>query len=143
MFGASLSLEVVGVESFCETEIEHIQIPNRVRELGDRCFYRCVKLCYVGLSVFSSLERIGAEAFYCVGVGGLSELLREFYLPDSVRELGPRCFAGCRHLKRLRFGSCPSLVSTGTDAFTGTPLDGVCLEGNLKFRCLRPLHHKR
>ena len=113
-----------------------------VRDIGDRCFYECDKLAHFRLGVCSSLERIGVEAFSSYKFATDCRL-KEIYIPNGVRELGDRCFENCRELKSIRFGSCPSLVSTGTDAFTGTPLDGVCLEGNLKFRCLRPLHHKR
>ena len=58
----------------------------------------------------SSLERIDVSCFE-------STKIEEVSIPDSVRELCDRCFAGCSNLRRVRFGSSSSLERIGVEAF--------------------------
>ena len=61
-FGSS-SLKRIGTQCFMGTEIEEVTIPDSVRELYDKCFFRFSSLRHVGFSPSSSLERIGFRAF--------------------------------------------------------------------------------
>ena len=47
-------------------QVRYVSIPNNVRELCDRCFYRCKSLRRVNFGSSSSLERIGASCFRVV-----------------------------------------------------------------------------
>ena len=112
-FGASSSLERIGVECFQETGVEEVSIPDGVRELCDRCFCECKKLRRVTFGSSSSLERIGGA---CLWFSGLEEVS----IPDGVRELCDGCFAGCKKLRRVTFGSSSSLERIGFGAFPGS-----------------------
>ena len=59
-------------------ELRDVLIPNNVRELCDRCFFKCWRLCRVNFGSCSSLELIGVSCFERSGVEAVS-------IPDSVR----------------------------------------------------------
>ena len=119
--------------------LEEIFIPDSVREIGDRCFSGCHSLRQVTLSSSSRLERIGVEAFSWTKVRFPSQaksgiirprprrllvlgcLLKEIFVPDSVREIGDRCFSGCRSLRRVVFGPSSRLERIGVEAFSWDP----------------------
>ena len=102
-------------------------VPDCVRELGARCFFDCDSLSHIRFGRCSSLERVGVEAFSGV-VRGCP--IKAVSIPDGVRELCDRCFAGCRSLSYLRFGACRSLESIGADSFSGTELGPMCIPEN-------------
>ena len=128
-FGPSSSLERIGVEAFGPApyggvytvcaELKEIDIPDSVRELGDGCFRGCCNLSSVTFGPSSSLERIGVEAFAdreelsgkCSSCG-----LGKIDIPDSVRELGDRCFSSWCGAVGVTFGASSSLERIGFDA---------------------------
>ena len=91
-------------------EIQHIYVPDSVRELCEDCFNGCSGLRRVTFGSSSSLERIGDSCFRCSG-------LEEVSIPDSVRDLGKSCFGLCTRLHRVTFGSSSSLERIGINAF--------------------------
>ena len=124
-FGDSSSLERIGVSCFKGTDVREVIIPDSVRELCDGCFKGCMALRRVKFGFSSSLERIGVEAFGAVldrWGDHISCNLVTIFIPNSVRELGDRCFQGCRRLRRVMFGSSSSLERIGVQCF-----DGCCL----------------
>ena len=116
--------------------LEEIFIPGGVRELGDRCFSGCHSLRRVMFGSSSRLERIGVEAFSWTKIRFTSGakrgkqnprrrrllvlgcLLKDIFVPDNVREIGDRCFSGCRCLRRVVFGSSSRLERIGVEAFS-------------------------
>ena len=127
-FAQPSSVERIGVYAFARKSsgnvtaccIEEIEIPNRVRELCDRCFYGCWSLRRVTFAQPSSVERIGVEAFSCEkNPGEFTAVccIEEIEIPDSVRELCDRCFYRCSSLRRVIFGASSSLERIGVDAF--------------------------
>ena len=92
-------LKCIGPNALTSTSIREVQIPDHVLELGDNCFSQCEYLARVTFSPCSSLERIGAEAFSSYeswGSRGVSSacIIEHISIPDSVRELGDKCFYG-------------------------------------------------
>ena len=57
-----------GISCFEETSIRDVSIPDGVRELCDRCFKQCERLCRVTFGSSSQLERIGDSCFECSGI---------------------------------------------------------------------------
>lgn len=57
------------------------------------CFTECFELKHFD---FTNVQRIGAGAFYKSG-------LQELYLPQNVKEIGARAFAGCINLKQVHW----------------------------------------
>lgn len=89
-----------------------ISIPDTVQELRTYCLlgdgHDFVSRITFGAS--SSLKSIGQGAFYLCA-------FKEITIPDSVEEIGERCFMGCDKLSRVRFGHSSSLKRIGKQAF--------------------------
>ena len=124
-FGASSSLERIGVLCFAYAGVEEVSIPDGVRELGDRCFYDCKSLRRVMFGSSSSLERIGVCCFAFSSV-------EEVNIPDGVRELCDSCFYLCEGLRRVNFGSLLSLERIG---FQAIPMSVSCLCDPVRQTC--------
>ena len=62
-FGEASLLERMGACAFSFTSHVQVTIPDSVREIGSNCFGMCILLECVTISAFSSLERIGGDAF--------------------------------------------------------------------------------
>ena len=129
-FGPSSSLEWIGEEAFAgdidnACAIAEIHIPDEVRDLGDRCFYNCMRLHRITFGPFSSLERIGVEAFSGYLYNNYDQQfcfacqIEEINIPDGVRELCDRCFYQCYNLRVITFGPSSSLQRIGVEAFSG------------------------
>ena len=141
-FGASSSLELIGVSCFEGTGVEEVSIPDGVRELGDFCFKGCTSFRRLAFGPSSSLERIGVACFE-------DTLLEEVSIPDGVPELCDRCFCKCQSLLRVIFGASSSLGRIGVSCFEDTRVeevvipDGVrelgdyCFKGCMMLRCVQ------
>ena len=112
MWWPSVDLITLGDDSV-RNLVSEVSIPNRVRELCERCFFDCKSLTRVIFVPQSSLEHIGVEAF-------LGTNISEMAIPDSVRVLDDRCFSCCKCLFRVTFGEQSSLEHIGSNAFYGT-----------------------
>ena len=77
-FGASSSLERIGVSCFQWSGVEEVSIPDGVRDLCDGCFRECKSLRRVNFGPFSSLE------------------LLDFEIPNTVGAIGGEAFGECR-----------------------------------------------
>ena len=117
--------------------LRDVSIPNNVRELRDRCFYKCKSLRCVNFDSSRSLERIGVECFYCSGV-------KEVSIPDGLRELCEGCFSMCESLRRVNFSSSSSLERIGVSCFKGSAVEEVSIPDGVRelcnscfFRCWR------
>ena len=118
-------------------QLQAISIPNKVRMLKFRCFYGCASLRRVTFS--SSLERIGVEAFSGPIVSGKSMAcsLEQVSIPDSVRELGERCFCRCSNLRRVTFGLSSSLERIGAGCIEGTQVSEFHVPDGVRVLCDR------
>ena len=142
VFGMSSSLEFIGVDAFSGSRWEQahdemsgcplreITIPPKVVELGKRCFCKCTKLEKVNFSPSSSLEIIGEEAFAGDKEGGCA--LTEISIPDSVREIGTRCFYKCTKLERVNFPPSSCLENFWSGAFAGCAIQEICIPDKVK-----------
>lgn len=84
----------------CENLVE-IQLPNRLKSIGDRAFEGCKSLKSV------AIESAGREAFYgCTA-------LEKVYNRDGIAD--EKAFYGCKKLKRIEFGAEPFRI--GKNAF--------------------------
>jgi hypothetical protein len=75
--------------------ITNITIPNGVKIIDDRAFYRCESL--VNVSIPEGVTTIGAYAFYGC------KYLRSVIIPRSVENIGAYAFYGCVNLADVTF----------------------------------------
>ena len=111
VFEQGSKLERIDDEAFADMNVEEVNIPNSVRELGDRCFEDCKRLMRITFGTGSRLERIRDKVLSGTNV-------EEVSIPDSVEVLGDRCFYGCKSLRRIRFGTDSRLERVGAEAFS-------------------------
>ena len=126
-FGDCISLEKVNLPDSLVTlerafpncrELNNIKIPDKLKSIGQSCFYACISLTYIEIP--DSVETIGACAFYgcknlksiklsenITRIGGRTfescARLESIEFPKKVRTLGDWLFAGCTSLKTLYF----------------------------------------
>ena len=83
-----LSLLVLMLEHSWKLRLQKCFIPSSVREIRERCFFRCLELNRVVFREDSLLGYIGEYAFSDTNIGAVC-------VPDSVRELREGCFSEC------------------------------------------------
>ena len=82
-----LTIDGIANEAFKnKREITSVSIPNSVKFIGDRAFYKCAGLNTVNFAEGSSLEKIGAEAF-------LQAKMSNIVFPASITNIGVGAFA--------------------------------------------------
>jgi hypothetical protein len=98
--------------AFCRSQLEWIDIPATVEEIGDSCFYECRSLTEVNFERDSRLKRIGEFAF-------AQTAIKTITIPRGVEVIPESCFRGCRFLMEVRFES--ELREIAESAFEGCP----------------------
>lgn len=126
-FGDCISLEKVNLPDSLVTlerafpncrELNNNKIPDKLKSIGQSCFYACISLTYVEIP--DSVETIGTCAFYgcknlksiklsenITRIGGSTfrscASLESIEFPKKMKALGDWLFAGCTSLKTLYF----------------------------------------
>ena len=101
-------------------DMKEVFVPDSVTEIPDWCFTACEKLENVHLG--RKTIKLGREAF--VGC----ENLRTIKLPNTVTEIGYRCFARTA-IKSVELPN--SIQKIGYRVFEGTRLEEVMISGNI------------
>ena len=84
----------IGKNSFANSGISKIILPDSITVIDDLAFYPCVYLTEVSMS--DGINRIGDFAF------GYCELLESVIIPDSVKEIGEKAFSSCKALTTVK-----------------------------------------
>lgn len=88
------AVNAIAPNAFEGADIEEINMPLSVREIGANAFSGCFKLKNARLS--ERCRKIGEYAFSdCTA-------LEYIYIPDSVKEIANHTFSGCISLKRIK-----------------------------------------
>ena len=130
------TVEGIGDFAFARTKLKSINIPSGVRDIGYAAFYNCKEL--ENVSIPGSVESIelgafdgtpwleremgqsGPDGFVMAGDGILLKYAGEggdITLPDSVKVIGPGCFADNTGLTGITLPE--GLVNIGEEAFRG------------------------
>ena len=118
-----------GIFDSC-TKLERVCLPEAVKSIEKRAFYRCKELKEINLP--NSVTEIGEEAFYFCGIEELElptnlkiigdsaffrcKNLRTVYIPTSVRTIGRWAFHGCSRLERIEIFHDPDEIGPLTKA---------------------------
>ncbi len=136
------TLETVERSAFSGSSLESVVIPGSVKILSNSAFSRCNYLDKVvvseGVEVLDNSAFAGSGSYAIIAVTLPSTLkklgsnvfcnssLHHLDIPDSVTEIGEKCFAGVRYLKEL---DLPASVQTiGESAFEGSELKRLYLD---------------
>ena len=97
----------IGSGTFTDTAVTRVDLPNTVKRIGNKAFYKCEAL--ETLNIPNSLEKIGNHAFYAC------KSLKNITLPDSLKSIGISAFKECTSLKLTSFPK--SIKHIPSDAF--------------------------
>lgn len=105
----------IGEEAFaCFEHLEEVIIPNTVKRIKAKAFYKCIKLKRVHMPMY--LDEIGERAFQFDGE------LEEIMIPNGVCVIEDDTFSGCYRLKRLYDMGCSYLRKIYVSAIEDTEL---------------------
>lgn len=114
---------VLEPELFSMLNIEKVYLPNNLKEIPYRTFYKCVMLRNVNLP--SKLEKIGIRSFEeCVS-------LKSIQIPESTVLVDERAFQSCSDLVRVEFLSSCSELGIGVFAYCSN-LRGIIIPQGAK-----------
>lgn len=77
------------------SELESIEMPNSVVQIGNGAFNGCTKLSSLILNENSELKYIGDNAFKDC------RAIKEFYLPKNIEKIGQTAFVSCNLLENI------------------------------------------
>jgi hypothetical protein len=98
-------LAAVGDYMFCQSVVEQVDIPDSVREIGDKAFQACSSLTDIHWPLH--LKRVGQMAFYSC------QQLSVVSLPEGVTEIGGQAFFLCDALHSFYIPSTVQTFGTG------------------------------
>ena len=101
----------IGGNSFCNTDIKDLVLPDSITEIGDGAFMDCKFLSNVKLS--NNLCRIGYKAFY-------NTAIKDIAIPDNVKLIKDATFKDCTSLSSVKLPQ--RIESIGNEAFMNTQL---------------------
>lgn len=102
------SLKIIGINTFSNTKLNEIQIPDSVQEIQASSFEGCSMLKEIILP--DSIKSIGDAAFKDCSS------LEKIVIPELVYEIGSEAFKGCCSLKEVVFNK--KLKNIGIFAFS-------------------------
>jgi hypothetical protein len=116
-------LEKIDSKPFRFTALEHVEIPETVKIIGDEAFYLCTNL--KSIIIPEGVEVIGVRAFSeCQGLESIS-------MPDTIKSLGNGIFNRCLNLKTIRTNN-PELFNDDVLGNTYYPIKFLPLENKQK-----------
>ena len=131
-FGESSNLESIGADAFSFTGLMSLSIPDSVVELCRNCFsdYNWFSVTF---SSSSNVARILGSSVCgwqfdmrrCYDSPRRGIFICEICIPDSVVELGDRCFYKCESLQRVLFGPLSNLQRIGYFCFSHSVVESI------------------
>ena len=118
-------VERVGAYWFRRSEVESVEIPASVREIGEEAFYGCSGLKQVVFAAGSRLESIGVRCFCSTG-------LERVVIPKEVGEIMGGAFYECRDLKEVAFEEASKLGRIGNRCFSETGIERISVPGSVE-----------
>ncbi len=103
------SLEIIGKEAFCYSNVETLDFPASIKIIGDLAFYKSRNLKSVSFAPGAkNLKQIGNEAFaHCFK-------LENFDFVNSLEKIGNTAFVECVKLQELNFGESLNQIGEGS-----------------------------
>lgn len=119
------NVKTIGLETFRESSVTTVKLPNGVTTMAQRAFYYCPELAEV--TTYGSTFNDDPEAMihpYCLE--GCPKLAR-FEIPESIRILGQGLLGGNRKVTQLTIPA--NVTQINFSAFNNTGIKEVKVEG--------------
>lgn len=106
------SVQSIGESAFseCLGFTGDLRIPDSVQEIGERAFFNCASMTG-SLTIGNSVQTIGDYAFGCLL--RTMKFTGELVIPESVLEIGIKCFYGFENLTSLVISSSNTKIKYG------------------------------
>jgi len=105
----SNNVEKINANSFKNTGLTSVIIPNSVQFVGNSTFENCTSLTSVDIG--SRLAKINSFTFRgCTGLATIS-------IPQTITDVGNNAFEGCTSLREVRLESGSETISFGSNVF--------------------------
>lgn len=112
------SVTGIGYQAFYNcSSLTSVEIPNSVKSIGEYAFYNCSNL--VSIDIPNGITSIGQYMFYCC------YSLGSIIIPESVTSIEYRAFWLCRSLKSITFEGNSQLISIGDGVFYSCGLTSI------------------
>ncbi|MBR5725624.1 MAG: leucine-rich repeat protein [Muribaculaceae bacterium] len=100
--GVDYTVTAIGAHAFSNSTVQHVQIPNTVKTIGDHAFVKCQVLMNVVIP--NSVTSLGRCVFHTCSS------LKSAVIGNSVPELDEYCFQYCSQLSKVVIGSSVSYL---------------------------------
>ncbi|MDE6339885.1 MAG: leucine-rich repeat domain-containing protein [Muribaculaceae bacterium] len=118
---ASLGKDALGYA----VELESVNIPSGLKEIGEACFYECRSLNFDVLTIPEGVEAIEPQTFF-----NCRSLTAQVVLPSTLKSIGKYAFM---QSKITAINLPDGLQGIGDTAFYGTRLKNVIVPGSVAF----------
>ena len=108
----------IEAESFRESGVTSIDIPNTYISIGDSAFLSCDNLESITFQQVPIMQTFGNDAFKFTPLTTID-------LPDSLEIIGDRAFKSCTNLATVTISLNSSLEIIGSEAFMDTALTSI------------------
>jgi hypothetical protein len=125
VFESNSHLTRIESNTFYESSLQSILIPNNVEIFCLRCFSRCKSLSSIIFESNSHLRRIGSNAFS-------NSSLQSILIPNSVEILGSGCFCDCKSLLSITWESNSLLTQIESEAFHKSSLESIVIPSTVQ-----------
>lgn len=99
----------INANAFAGSGLKYFTASSRLKELGQRLFYKCNDLVTVDLEE-SSITEIARQAFESCG-------LKEIILPNGLTRINDYAFLGCTSLESVYYTNADGIAEVGGSAF--------------------------
>lgn len=128
-------------------QVREVIIPNNYTNIIDSSFYNAIDLESVNFLSGSKLQAIGTESFYnCTSLKSINfptsliklglhvfvgTVLEEIIIPNTVKEIGVKCFQNISTLKKVTFASNSKLTTIHNNVFSGTSISEITIPNSV------------
>ena len=105
-----------------DSEVESVEVPASVAEIGAYAFYACKRLRRVEFARGSRLRRIGCKCFCSTGIERIA-------IPAGVDEIQEDAFKMCAHLEEVVFEEGSASCRRSGLASAASPRGVRCIAG--------------
>ena len=123
-FAENSLIQKFGVNSFYDSKIEKLTIPNHVTEICENAFEFCEKLQYVEFLPDSELQIIGKNAF-------TASSIQSIIIPQNVYQINEGTFSHCKQLKFIGFTKNSKLKKIKKNAFYDSSISCISLPSGI------------
>lgn len=135
-FSADSEIQTIDENSFSNSSIESITIPESVTEIASNAFSNCMQLKHVEFHPNSKLQKIYPYSFS-------NTIIESISIPSNVEIIGKSAFQSCNQLKHIFIPNKSKLKKIQAGAFDSTLIESIAIPSDAKLEnswCYKAMH---